>query len=155
MQTAKQKQDLWSGMALIGLALMLYLYLIPTWVGDNTFGGMSPQFFPRFGTILIGLGGTILTVGALVKLRKKDPPEQSDTVTGNTDLLKIGLIAAAMVGFILLFQSMGYLYAGPPFTAAMMVLFGARSPLSIVLVSAIATVALFFVFSYGLNLPLT
>jgi len=153
MQT--MKQDLWSGLALIGLALMLYYYLIPTWVGDNTFGGMSPQFFPRFGTILIGFGGIMLTCGAILKLWEHDSSLPGDAVFGTTNLLKVGLIAAAMIGFILIFQWAGYLYAAPPFIAAMMIVFGARKPVSIVLVSAITTVTLFIVFSYGLNLPLT
>lgn len=153
MQTTKQ--DLWSGLALICLALMLYYYLIPTWVGDNTFGGMSPQFFPRFGTILIGLGGVALTLGSILKLRNAPQIGPDSVVAGSTDLVKVSLIAAAMVGFILLFQWFGYLYAAPPFLAAMMVVFGARRPVSIILVSGITTAVLFVVFSFGLNLPLS
>lgn len=153
MQTTKQ--DLWSGLALISLALMLYFYLIPNWVGDNTFGGMSPQFFPRFGTILIGLGGVMLTLGAFLKLRKQDHSGTTSIPIATTNLLKVALIAAAMIGFILVFQWFRYLYAAPPFIAAMMIVFGARSPVSIVLVSAVTTVFLFIVFSFGLNLPLS
>lgn len=151
MQTTKQ--DLWSGLALICLAVLLYFYLIPTWVGDNTFGGMSPQFFPRFGTVLIGLGGIALALGAIFKLR--NAPQNGSESAGSSDLIKVGLIAAAMAGFIILFQWFGYLYAAPPFLAAMMVVFGARSPVSIILVSGATTAVLFGVFSFGLNLPLS
>ncbi|MGJ8627962.1 MAG: tripartite tricarboxylate transporter TctB family protein [Sulfitobacter sp.] len=153
MQTTRQ--DLWSGLALICLALVLNFYLIPTWVGDNTFGGMSPQFFPRFGTILIGLGGLALTLGAILKLRNAPQTGSDSVVAGSTDLFKVGLITVAMVGFILLFQWFGYLYATPPFLATMMVVFGARRPVAIILVSGITTAVLFGVFSFGLNLPLS
>lgn len=149
----QSKQDFCSGLALLGLALVLYFYLIPTWVGDTTFGAMSPRFFPRFGTILIGLGGIALMFGAL--LTRKSEVEIGDTpLKDKTGLLKVFLIAVAMVGFILLFQWFGYLYAAPPLIASLMLVFGGRNPLAIVLVSTATTAVLFIVFSYGLNLPL-
>ncbi|EFO30196.1 putative tricarboxylic transport membrane protein [Roseibium sp. TrichSKD4] len=144
-----------SGLVLLFFSAVLYFYLIPNFVGSSEAGAMSPQFFPRLGTVLIGVGGlALITISVLAK--SPQPPEDTlkkGAVDTSKTLIAL-LVALSMAGFILLFQWLGYFYAAPPVIAVLMVLFGARNPLIVLLTAAITTAALFAVFNLGLNLPL-
>ena len=154
----QKKQDVISGLVLVVFSVLLIAYLIPRFVEESAGSALSPQFFPRLGAILIGLGGSVLVV--LSWLRPSRP--QAQRSLGTTEKRqtekqqhdKVLLIVASMAGFIFLFQWLGYSYATPPTLAVLMVLFGARHPLTIVGVAATTTIALFVLFSLGLKLPL-
>lgn len=149
---AHKTSDLVSGLVVIGFALTLYFFLIPNFVASSEHGAMSPQFFPFLGAILIGLGGLALIVTSA--FRRESGAVSSNSELDASKIVLALLVAAAMAGFILLFQKVGYFYAAPPFLAVMMVIFGARRPVIIVVTAAITTAALYAVFSLGLNLPL-
>ncbi|MEM9043820.1 MAG: tripartite tricarboxylate transporter TctB family protein [Pseudomonadota bacterium] len=149
---AQKTSDLVSGLVVIGFALTLYFFLIPNFVASSEHGAMSPQFFPFLGAILIGLGGLALIIASAFRNDADAGSNKSDF--GVSKFVLALLVAAAMAGFILLFQLAGYFYAAPPFLAVLMVLFGARGPLIIVVTAAVTTAALYAVFSLGLNLPL-
>lgn len=152
---AKHRSDIFSGLVLIGLSAALYFYLIPNFVDGNESGAMSPRFFPKLGSVLIGAGGVALTLATLAKQASGTSSPAVDVPTGSPGKPLAALfIAAAMAAFILLFQWVGYAYAAPPFVAALMVLFGARNILTIALIAAVVSAALYAVFSLGLNLPL-
>jgi len=149
----QSKLDMFVGFFILVLALILYFYLIPNFVVDNGQDSMSPSFFPQLGTILIGMGGTSLIVTAIYSGLAEN---------GNTKLVKISpegllnvfLIIVAIAGFIQLFQLLGYFYATPTLIAALMLIFGSRNSLHILIVAVISTVFFYVVFSFGLNLPL-
>ena len=152
----QNKQDVISGLVLMAFSAFLTAYLIPHFVEDSVGSALSPQFFPRLGAILIGLGGFVLVVLSGLRSSQPSGPE-TPTKKRQTEKQqhdKILLIAASMASFIFLFQWLGYFYATPPTLAVLMVLFGARHPLTIVGVSATTTIALFVLFSLGLKLPL-
>ena len=152
---ARTTSDITSGLVLVGASAVLYFYLIPNFVEGSESGAMSPQFFPRLGTILIGIGGAALILITVVTRASEETASEPKDQTGSSGKTIVALlIAAAMAGFILLFQWVGYFYAAPPLIAVLMFLFGARNPLIIVLTAAGATGALYAVFSLGLNLPL-
>jgi len=152
---AQKNSNTISGLVLLFFSAVLYFYLIPNFVGSSEAGAMSPQFFPRLGTVLIGVGGlALITISVLAK--SPQPPEDTlkkGAVDTSKTLIAL-LVALSMAGFILLFQWLGYFYAAPPVIAVLMVLFGARNPLIVLLTAAITTAALFAVFNLGLNLPL-
>lgn len=155
-------RDALVGVLLIVFALALYFFLIPGYVAENQSGGaMSPRFFPRFGAILIGLGGLVLVILSLGSLKRAVGQAVADSEvatqpvdSGFSGLAKPGLITIALAGFIVLFQLLGYMYAAPLLIAVLMIVFGARNPLQIALVSIATTGVLYVVFSYGLNLNL-
>lgn len=152
---ARTTSDILSGLVLVGASAVLYFYLIPNFVTASENGAMSPQFFPRLGTILIGIGGAALIFITVVTRASEETIGEAEDQTDPSGTTFVALlIAAAMAGFILLFQWVGYFYAAPPLIAVLMVLFGARNPLIIILTAAVATGALYAVFSLGLNLPL-
>ncbi|WP_150526873.1 tripartite tricarboxylate transporter TctB family protein [Roseibium sediminis] len=152
---AQKFSDTISGMVLLFFSAVLYFYLIPNFVGSSEAGAMSPRFFPRLGTVLIGIGGlALITISVLAK-SPKSPEDILNTRNVDTSKTFIALlVAVSMAAFILLFQWLGYFYAAPPVIVVLMVLFGARNPLVILLTAAITTAALFAVFNLGLNLPL-
>ncbi|MDC0660880.1 tripartite tricarboxylate transporter TctB family protein [Leisingera sp. SS27] len=147
------KLDMISGAALLVLALVLYYFLIPNFVADNGIGAMSPRFFPKLGTMLIGAGGCILIAASL---RSSGSPRKAEAPSALNRPQKLSplLSAAAIAGFILVFQWFGYFFAAPLLIAALMIVFGCRNLLAILLLPAAATAILFAVFSFGLNLPL-
>ncbi|MGB3313700.1 MAG: tripartite tricarboxylate transporter TctB family protein [Albidovulum sp.] len=148
----RKMSDMVSGLALLGFAITLHAYLIPTQVPGSDTSAMSPQFFPKLGAILIGMGGLALVVIAIVT---EAPRDLADTVKASPAHTRIVIaVAAAMAGFILLFQWFGYFYAAPPLIAVLMIAFGARKPLPVLAVTVLATAVLYAVFSLGLNLPL-
>lgn len=155
-------RDALVGVLLIVFALALYFFLIPGYVAENQSGGaMSPRFFPRFGAILIGLGGLVLVILSLGNLKRAVGQAVADgeaatrpADSGLAGLAKPGLIAVALSGFVVLFQMLGYMYAAPILIAVLMLIFGAKNPLQIALVSIATTGVLYVVFSYGLNLTL-
>lgn len=154
----QNKQDVISGLVLVAFSALLIAYLIPHFVEDSAGSALSPQFFPRLGAILIGLGGLVLVVLSWLRPSRPsgpeiiEPTEKRQTEKQQHD--KVLLIAASIAGFIFLFQWLGYFYVTPPTLALLMVLFGARHPLTIVGVAATTTIALFVLFSLGLKLPL-
>lgn len=148
----KKMTDLISGLVLLGFSVILYFYLIPNYVDSSDTGAMSPRFFPRLGAILIGLGALALMAVSLMSIRRVAETHRQDR-SGHQAFVVL-LIATTMAVFILLFQWAGYFYAAPVLVAALMVLFGARNPIAIAVVTAGTTAALYAVFSLGLNLPL-
>lgn len=147
--------DTISGLILLGFSAALYLYFIPNFVQSSDAGAMSPRFFPNLGAILIGLGGLVLFLLSMLERPRDEVGVEAPAL--NRDRAKtvvVFLIAAGMAGFILLFQWAGYIYATPLLIAVLMVLFGARNLITILLVSLTTTAALYAVFSLGLNLPL-
>ena len=62
--------DTVAGAALVGFALVLWFYLIPTFVTEVDFQAeMSPRFFPRLGAILIFGSGLLLFLRSLRSMR--------------------------------------------------------------------------------------
>ena len=151
----QKKQDVISGLVLLAFSAILIACLIPYFVEESTGSALSPQFFPRLGAVLIGLGGFVLVV--LSRLRPSRHSVSGPKTTESTEKRaygKILVVSGIMAGFILLFQWLGYFYATPLTLAVLMVFFGARHLLTIFGVVAITTIALFVLFSLGLKLPL-
>ncbi len=144
-------KDLVSGLVLVVISLLLYFYLIPGQVADSQSGAMSPRFFPNLGSILIGIGGAILTVSSSLKVLKKEKLKES---TESQKLIRPISLIASMAVFIFIFEFVGYLFAAPVLIGLLMLVFGARKPLSILITSVIVTATIYVVFTYGLNLPL-
>ena len=146
--------DTVAGAALVVFALVLWFYLIPNFVTDVDFQAeMSPRFFPRLGAVLIFGSGLFLFVRSLL-LRQIAVAEGASGDSLARPLSAI-LVAVAMAGFILLFQKVGYAAAAPFLLIAMTVIFGGRHPLAIATIAIATTAALYFLFSYALNLPLS
>lgn len=151
----QNKLDIMSGFVLTGLSLTLYFYLIPNFVTENEMGAMSPRFFPRLGALIIGAGGLLLIIASFWTIRKQSNVESEVAHASSGRPGKAIFIVLAMAGFILLFQWFGYFYAAPPFLAALVLVFGGRNAVNILLVSVLTTATLYAVFSFGLNLPLS
>lgn len=143
-------QDKIIGITIISFSLILYFYLIPNFVTEGQVADtMSPRFFPKLGTILIGFGGASLFLSSFVKNRDScDKDKKIRSVLGPT------LLIFAFSVFIFIFYKIGYVYAAPIFISSLMFIFGSRNYINIISISIIVSVAIYIIFTYGLNLPL-
>jgi len=147
--------DTVAGAALVGFALVLWFYLIPTFVTDVEFQSeMSPRFFPRLGAVLILGSGLVLCIRSILLRRFAAGAEKAPGDMVSRPLSAI-LVATSMAGFIILFQKVGYVAAAPFLLVAMTLIFGGRRPLTIATVAIATTAVLYFLFNYALNLPLS
>ncbi|WP_420556633.1 tripartite tricarboxylate transporter TctB family protein [Roseovarius sp.] len=146
--------DTVAGAALVGFALVLWVYLIPTFVTEVEFQAeMSPRFFPRLGAILIFGSGLVLFLRSLRTVRSAVADGEAGERVARP--LSAMLVALAMSGFIILFQQVGYAAAAPFLLVAMTVLFGGRHPVAVAAVAIVTTAVLYALFNYALNLPLS
>lgn len=159
----KIKRDLHAGIFLFASSLIIFFFLIPQFVEQSTASSMSPRFFPKFATIIMGVLslGLILRSWKALKLGRDDaePADQGNAaqpvnrswLSRYRPFVIIGLLIAYFIGF----EHIGFLWATPVVTAALMVSFGERSPKVIIATCVVVTTVLFFLFEKGLNVPLT
>lgn len=149
-------KDIVISIVLILLSVLIYVWLIPNYIPENLTTGMSPRFFPTFGTFLIGGFSFILLVISIFKFTKNT--KNTKTSSNKKEKMSIKLAPFAVVitlsFFIVIFQWFGFLVASPITIALLMGIFGQRKLTIVLLTSIVMTAVLFFVFNYGLHLPL-
>lgn len=149
----KELKDIFISMVLILLSIFIYVWIIPNYVPDNLTTDMSPRFFPIFGTFLIIGFSFILLITAVYKFKKNTNKRSVKKEKNMLNLMPLVVVIALSL-FIVLFQWLGFLTASPITIALLMGIFGQRKPIIILLASIAVTAGMFFVFNYGLNLPL-
>jgi multidrug transporter EmrE-like cation transporter len=132
--------------------------LIPTFVSSSTHTELSPRFFPRLATILLG-GLSFLLMTSSYKALKKS--EASNPLAGlfkykeSFSFSWSTVVVLFCLGvYFLLFEYVGFLFATPPVAMALMWFFGQRNPLRVVLIGLVLTGVLYSLFTYGLKVPL-
>ena len=109
----------------------------------------DPAFMPWINTIAL----CVLTLLLIWEGTRETPTKPS----GGTDAGSASpatLFIAAFFVFILLLPYLGFVLAGMPFFAALMLLFGERRPLWLLAGSIGGPVILFAIFRYGFNIIL-
>lgn len=154
----KHQTDFITGACLLAASLVIFFYLIPTFVSGGTHTELSPRFFPRLATILLAFLSLLMMVSSARSLKKNDELgglrqlmayRPSCNFTWPTALTVLCLCA-----YFLLFEHLGFLISTPPVVAVMMWLFGQRRPLRIILISLILTGVIYTLFTYALKVPL-
>lgn len=138
---------------LIVCAVSLYFVLIPRYVPDSEMGAMSPRFFPKLGSLLIGLGGVVIGLLAFIQ-KNSNQSEKSLNEKSNRHLTGVLFVMALVLIFLLLFQTFGYLLSAPILVFGLMWVFGCRQWQAFLLNVVAAVGALYVLFNYGLGLPL-
>lgn len=154
----KHQTDFITGAGLFAASLIIFFYLIPTFVSGGTHTELSPRFFPRVATILLGLLSLLMMISSARALK------QSDELGGLRRLLAyrpsctlswpVVITVFCLCAYFLLFEHLGFLISTPPVVAVMMWLFGQRRPLRIILISLILTGVIYTLFTYALKVPL-
>lgn len=157
----KIKKDLYAGIFLFVSSLVVYFILIPNFVELSEISSLSPRFFPKFATVIMGILSLSLTVNSWKKLKAEavEPfgsgdPEQTANRSLQSKYFPFVVIALMLV-FLTGFEHIGFLWVTPIVTAGLMYSFGEHSLKLIIITCATVTIALFFLFEKGLNVPLT
>ncbi len=156
MTINKIKREMLVSAVLLVISLVTYFLLIPQFVQENeSLGGMSPRFFPEIGVLIIGFFSFVMLMASFyaLKVQARQEPVIIQPARENFALKPLFIVIVFVV-FIFSFKYLGYTFAAPATMAALMLIFGQRKVLTIVLVSALIPALLYVVFNYGLNLPL-
>lgn len=153
MRNSSVIKDIIVSIILIGVSLVVYFWMIPNYVVLTHSAGMSPRFFPQFGTALVGIFSFFMLCSSIYRYLKNIPTENA-TSFDMQEFLYAVMVVFCMVIFVVIFDYAGYLWSAPVLILLLMVVFEARSPLIMLLTSALVTAVLFFAFHYGLRVTL-
>ncbi|UAB74120.1 tripartite tricarboxylate transporter TctB family protein [Vibrio sp. SCSIO 43132] len=95
-----------------------------------------------------GLGGMALFVRSI-----RRPSSTNSEVKSTFSLLPLSVLVS-LATFIFLFEKVGYFVSAPVLIAALMLIYGNRSPLIVLTTTAVSSISLYVMFVYGLNLYL-
>lgn len=142
------KREIVSALVLL-LFSALYVWAIQ-YIPDRTIPNTpGPSFFPYVIVSLVAL----LSVSLLIKgLRGLQNTEGAAAVSVGSRLTALTLFS--FVIFLLLLEPLGFLTAAIPFFAILMLLFGSRSVLSIVVWSIVIPVTLYLIFTEAFQILL-
>lgn len=148
------KRDLWSGIIMMALALLLMLVLIPVGVVEPKkvkYAALSPSYYPRFVTyVLLGLGVAV-TVRSLLFNREK-------TVTGvelRTDALRrYGWVFVILALYAASVTWLGFIVSSTLALLATLLLAGERRLYLILPIALLLPLGLYFFFLKVASVPI-
>ncbi|MDF3339074.1 tripartite tricarboxylate transporter TctB family protein [Mycolicibacterium septicum] len=136
------------GVAIVAIGALLL------WQAWGVPGSMAPQG-PRFLPVVIAVAWTLLGVaylgGALASLaglRHQPAGERFD------HLLRVGVLVVVLVAYAYAVDPIGYLISTAVLFGVCAALLGSRSHIRDAVIAVVLTVAIYFLFSYGLNIYL-
>jgi hypothetical protein len=139
------RQSFWSGLAVVGFALLALTHIIPNYAGANPLAQMPPDLVPRIAAWIMLVSGAIVVATAATELaRHGESPVSTDV-----DWPALGwatwpfLYVAAAVWVLTMVK---ITYAGVPLIAGLLILLGERR-WYIVLGCSIVPVALLYFLS--------
>ncbi len=62
------RQNFWSGMVVVGFALLALIWIIPNYAGSNPFAQMPPELVPNIAAWIMLICGVIITLGAVIDM---------------------------------------------------------------------------------------
>ncbi len=113
----------------------------------------GPDALPKILSVFFMVIGVILLLGSVL-MKKQTEGETREAFLSGKSLAIIGLLAAICLAYILILPHIGYLFATPLLIACALLAVGERKPKTIILVSVIATLVLFVVFYFALQVKL-
>lgn len=129
-----------SGTFCLVLGLVLYFFVIPTYVEVPEGGSLSPNTMPNIVAIIIAIGGGILVI------KPSDHQTQSLAVFARTAayvvVLALGIYAMSWFGFV---------YVAPPLALAIMWMIGERRPAWLVAGVVVMPALIWFLITYALD----
>lgn len=153
------KKDIKIGIILLIFSVIVYNIIIPYYVKGHALSGLSPTFFPKLATILLGVFSLALILSRWYSIGNKIEKEDDKGKKKEVEIVSYKgyrvLIAIIIMSiYFMLFKQLGFLWATPPILALLMFLFGMPSIKRILFFCIPTTVFLFFLFEKGLRIPL-
>lgn len=129
----------------------ILLYIACTYPGlERDYLLVSARFFPRTVSIIMVVSSVWLLIDAILKPKKRDPLDAEEKVGYRRGVL--AMICA--LGYVLTFKVLGYIVASIIVLFLMMLIFGNRKWVQMIIISIVFPIILYFAFKYGLKTPL-
>lgn len=139
------------GLVAVGAYLLIEARSIAIPAGEQSIG---PRFFPYLvGGAMVAIGLWLVVAVAMGDRGKSEEGEDVDTDAA-TDWKALATISAALVGYVLILEPVGYLLSTMGLFAAMAWTLGARRPRSLVLASVLVPFVAYMLFTRGLGVYL-
>jgi len=119
------RQSFWSGIIVVGFALLALYWVIPVYAGRAMVRGMPPDLLPRIAAWIMLISGVIVVANAVVQMRRTGEAFTSTQV----DWGSLGWSAwpFVYVAFAVWLATMFKVtYIGAPIIAGMLILLGER-----------------------------
>ncbi len=148
----ESKADKILGVFFTVLGLVLLVFIIPWQIAYVEGGYPQPRFFPNIIAGLMVVLGICLFVTGLRKDKntKLEDQETYTFVPRETRLVLLTLLIVVI--YVAALNFISYIPATMIFLAVMMLLYGQRKPLRIILVAVILPIIIYLGFTYGLQL---
>jgi len=131
------------GLIVFGLVYGTLSWWLPERSLPNTPG---PSFFPLVVTaVLLALSAALLLQGLALPREAAAPAAAARKTDTHAALLALG----ALLAYAVLLPTLGFVLATVPFFAVLMVLYGERRPLAVLVGAIVVTAALYGIFRHG------
>ncbi|MGY6646145.1 MAG: tripartite tricarboxylate transporter TctB family protein [Salinarimonas sp.] len=141
------RHSFWSGLAVIGFALLALNWIIPNYAGVNPFAQMPPDLVPRIASWIMLVSGIIVVVQASVEMARAGQKPISldiDWADLGWKLWPFAYVAVAI--YFLTFMKITHV--GVPMIAGMLFLLGERRWYILIGCSVVPVVLLYFLSVY-------
>lgn len=136
------RADCYAGCGIVVLAVLGY-------AGAARFpeasSGLGAGGFPKFVAVCLGILGALQAVKSYAALRRN--PGEDKPVLKATDLLGAGMLLVSFGLYIALVRPLGYILATTLFFFLFMFLYGERKVLRMAVISAVFSVAAYYLFT--------
>ncbi len=138
--TGMQKRNLFAALVLITICIIYGILTtqLPTRAIDNT---TEPSFFPSVIAVCLFSLSISLLIQAIFSLGPDEIPDIPKVLPS-----RIYIFIGTFILYLALLPSLGFIAANIPFFAVLMVLYGERRPLCIILFSVTICVVIFYLF---------
>ena len=150
MNQKAKKLELLFAVAMLALSVIFIFFLIPAQTKvSNMETTMQPSVFPTIASVIIAAASVIMIVQLLIG--KIKPEYMGD---GETDLLRLLILLAGVLAYILLIQYVGF-YVITLISMVAMQRFYARSKwITSIVVNVLFLVIVYGLFEIGLQIPM-
>lgn len=139
------RHSFWSGLAVIGFALLALNWIIPNYAGVNPFAQMPPDLVPRIASWIMLVSGIVVVVQASVQMARTGQKPVTFDIDWPDLGWKLWPFAYVAVGIWFL-TFLKVTYVGAPLIAGMLFLLGERR-WYIIIGCSVAPVVLLYVLS--------
>jgi hypothetical protein len=139
------RASFWSGLVVIGFAVLALVWIIPGYAGANPLAQMPPDLVPRIAAWLMLVSGLFIVAGAVAEMVRGG----ESLIPARLDWVAVGwalwpfLYVAAAIWLLTMFR---ITYVGAPLIAGMLLLYGERRWL-LILGCSVVPVALLYLLS--------
>ena len=105
--------------------------------------GLGPGDYPRVIVSLLGLFGVLLSVQSVLKIRKKEDKEK---MFEKGEILQVFYLIVCVAVYLTILPFLGFIFLTPAFMFIMMLIFGLRKWIKMIIISLVTTIIIYVLF---------